>query len=186
MQHFSVASSVEAAFLHATQLVVVKRRMVCKPAIVLDIDDTALIGPDDSQYTHKPVHKFYKTVVALGVHVFFVTARSEKEPGNREETLAQLKECGYSKFDKLLMAPRYTSAFTEIKKSHRDAIRKAGYDILVNSGDQWADLVSEKVPETILHRAELVAKGKTATCKPILFYNGPENDVLCIKLKSRD
>lgn len=173
----AVASGVEAAFVHATQHMLVKRRMVAKPAVVLDIDDTALIGPDVDQRTHGPVHAFYRKALAANVAVFFVTARSEKEPGNRKETLQQLKECGYSKFEELLMAQRYTTAFTEIKRCHRKNIEKAGYEILVNAGDQWPDLVSDKVPRSILQQAEVISKRK-----PFIFYNGLEGGTLCIKL----
>jgi HAD superfamily, subfamily IIIB (Acid phosphatase) len=175
----ALATTVEAAFVHATHHLMVKRRMVCRPAVVLDIDDTALIGPDSRQKTHSPVHAFYRAAIAEKVDVFFVTARSEKEKDNREETVQQLRDCGYAKFTELLMAPRYTAAFTDIKRSHRRAIEKMGFEILVNAGDQWADLVSDKVPETVLRAVQAIARKK-----PFVFYNGVEGGTLCIKLWS--
>jgi predicted secreted acid phosphatase len=125
------------------------------------------------------VHAFYRKALESGVKVFFVTARSEAEPGNRESTLRQLRDCGYDKFEALLMAPRYTQHFKGIKKAHREAITKKGYDVLVNAGDQWADLV-----EGCVSPALEAALTKECLKRPLVFYNGKENSCLCIKLWS--
>lgn len=173
----TIASSVAAAFFHATQHLITQSRMVIKPAIVLDIDDTALIGADDKQRTHGPVWEFYQKAIELKVAVFFVTARSESYAGNRKSTEDQLKQCGYSVYERLLMADRYTTQFGGIKKKHRQTIADEHYRILVNAGDQWADLVSRSVKETTLVTLEEMCKGR-----PLVFYNLNEQNCLCIKL----
>lgn len=175
----ALASDVKTAFVQAARHMAVRGCMAPKPAVVLDIDDTALVGPDESQRTHGPVHSFYKKAIDSGVKVFFVTARSEAEPGNRESTVKQLRDCGYDKFDALFMAPRFTPHFKGIKKAHREAITKKGYDIVVNAGDQWADLVEGSVPPVLE-----AALGRECMKRPLVFYNGKENSCLCIKLWS--
>jgi hypothetical protein len=126
-----------------------------KPAIVLDIDETSLsnyTGLLASGFTAEgtvataasgtgtaiaPTLALYHDAVAHGVSVFFVTGRPSEI---QSETESNLKNVGYDEgWSALDFKP--TEADTEqFKSSTRAAIKKSGYRIIVNVGDQQSDL----------------------------------------------
>ncbi len=130
-----------------------------KPAIVLDIDDTAL-----SDYIYEVSHDFaydpwaYESdvqaeafpaiaptlalarhVKSEGVAVFFVTGRRTPD---RAVTLANLLNVGYPKPDGLYLRPTGDRAASVIpfKSRMRAYIESQGYTVLLSMGDQWSDL----------------------------------------------
>lgn len=130
-----------------------------KPAIVLDIDETALsnypnmvslgfggtleqIREDENQGVDPviaPTLKLYRFAKEHHVAVFFVTGRQEVE---RDATEKNLQQAGYYNWDGLYLR---TAQFAKSPAmNYKTAIRKQiiakGYDILLNIGDQKSDL----------------------------------------------
>jgi predicted secreted acid phosphatase len=137
-----------------------ERRSVTKPAVVFDIDDTAL-----STFPYELAHDFsfdkaswsvweqadrFPAIVPVlrlaahlhgeGVAVFFVTGRRAPERGI---TLHELAVAGYPTPTALYLRPRSDNARSVIsfKSSARAAIEARGYHILASIGDQWSDLL---------------------------------------------
>ncbi|OGT63489.1 MAG: hypothetical protein A3E85_04530 [Gammaproteobacteria bacterium RIFCSPHIGHO2_12_FULL_45_12] len=130
-----------------------------KPAIVLDIDETALSnypdmlkrrfgGTDQDHATDKdagtnpvimPTLTLYDYAKAHHVAVFFITSRHENE---RDITAKNLHEAGYNNWDGLtLRFGRYNHAsVATYKTAMRQRLNKQGYEILENIGDQESDL----------------------------------------------
>lgn len=126
-----------------------------KAAIVLDIDETSLsnyAGLLASGFTAEgtvitavsasgtaiaPTLALYRDAIAHHVAVFFVTGRP---PEIQEITETNLRNVGYNEgWNALYLKP--TEADTEqFKSSTRAAIKKSGYRIVVNVGDQQSDL----------------------------------------------
>jgi predicted secreted acid phosphatase len=132
-----------------------------KPAIVLDIDDTSL-----SQYPcRKPgdlafndgaqgvncvlsaalpaideTRALYDLAIKRHVRVFFITGRV---PAMRDATVKNLRAEGYTTYAKLILRPESDLASPSVipfKSGERRKLVRAGYDILVNVGDQDSDL----------------------------------------------
>jgi hypothetical protein len=130
------------------------RRLTGKPAIVIDIDETALSNYSglallqfSGQGTTlpailgtgtaiKPTLDIYKLARRRGVAVFFVTGRPDLVSG---PTTTNLKTQGYTSWAGLMFKPggMHTLAY---KAGARAAIEKKGYDIVANLGDQESDL----------------------------------------------
>lgn len=130
-----------------------------KPAIVLDIDDTALsdygyeashdFGYDPRTYDADmdaeafpaiaPTLALAKHVKREGVALFFVTGRRTTD---RAVTIGNLLKVGYPQPDGLLLRPTGDHARSVIPfKSHaREEIASEGYTVLLSMGDQWSDL----------------------------------------------
>jgi acid phosphatase len=130
-----------------------------KLALVLDIDETALSNwdeetQDDFGYIAKDWNdwvakkqapaiagtlRLYKEAVAHGVSVFFITGRGEAQ---RQATADNLKSAGYDRWAGLALRgphPKEQST-TEYKSGERKKIVDAGYQIILNVGDQLSDL----------------------------------------------
>ena len=126
-----------------------------KPAIILDIDETALsnypdlvrldfggtrqeilhVGDDGKDEAISPTLKLYRYAKAHGIAVFFLTGRFEE---SREATAANLKKVGFTNYDGLILRKgeyRNVSAL-QYKTAYRKQITDQGYDILVNIGDK--------------------------------------------------
>ncbi|MHB2017284.1 MAG: HAD family acid phosphatase [Candidatus Xenobia bacterium] len=127
-----------------------------KPAMVLDIDETALdnwqeikqedyayIPPEWMKWEHRGTAPAIPSTLALyryarskGVTVFFITGRHPDEQGFTERNL---HEAGYTDFAKCYFRPQ-----GELTGPFKTAIRKqlvgSGWHILVNMGDQYSDL----------------------------------------------
>lgn len=130
-----------------------------RPAIVLDVDDTALstfavqrrlgFGWVPSHWTqwvetgvapaHLGVLALYRHALDRGVAVFFVTGRRERL---REATERQLRAAGYDHWAELHLKPDdYTErSVVPYKAGVRRAIEEQGFEIVLNMGDQWSDL----------------------------------------------
>lgn len=111
-----------------------------KPAIVLDIDNTAL----ETTYSGgiitpatKPVLALAKQARAAGAAVIFVTARPEiLRPLSKDN----LKQVGYPN-DGLYMRDWFDFSDNQtLKTNARIAIEKAGYAIVANIGNSDSDL----------------------------------------------
>jgi predicted secreted acid phosphatase len=131
-----------------------------KPALVLDIDETSLdnypcfdakggipfnpgvnagcVVAFDAPAV-KPVLSLFKRAKALKVKVFFITARPE---ALRDGTLENLRAVGYTgKYELVLQPADYTEdSKVPYKSGARKQIRKRGFHILANVGDQKSDL----------------------------------------------
>lgn len=130
-----------------------------KPAIVLDIDETALSNYRDMQHLDfggtieqirndedkgtdeaiTPTLKLYRYAKDHHVAVFFLTGRFEEE---RMVTAENLQKAGYTDFDGLILRDalnRKTTAYV-YKTSFRKQLTEKGYDIVLNIGDQMSDL----------------------------------------------
>lgn len=138
-----------------------------KPAIVLDIDETAISNyPNmvklnfggtmeeihqleeqgkDSAIT--PTLKLYQFAKAHHVAVFFITGRMEDE---RDITVSNLQAVGYSDWDGLtLRNNEYKSKPAAVyKTAMRKDLAKQGYDIMLNLGDQKSDLAGGYADKT--------------------------------------
>ena len=141
---------------------------VRKPAIVLDVDETALSnwrayrvngwariahGPCDLErgpcgiYAWQamaggvaigPTLRLVERARTLGVAVFFVTGRPREV---RDVTERNLREQGFS-WDRLIMLPsdRQFRSGVDFKVPERKRIAAEGYTILLSIGDQQSDL----------------------------------------------
>lgn len=130
-----------------------------KPAIVLDIDETALSNynsmvkmsfggsMDQIQAAYveatdpviAPTLKLYRFAKDNKVAVFFITGRREAE---RDATVKNLQDAGYRDWDGLAMrsGEHAHDAATVYKSAERGKIEAKGYQIILNVGDQKSDL----------------------------------------------
>ncbi|HVE43795.1 MAG TPA: HAD family acid phosphatase [Gammaproteobacteria bacterium] len=136
-----------------------ERNFTGKPAIVLDIDETALsnyksIVELDFGGTLKeiranqdkgedpaiaPTLALYRFAKSQHVAVFFLTGRQEYE---RSATAANLKRAGYENWDGLILRSKKEASLpaAAYKKAARAELEKQGYEIILNIGDQFSDL----------------------------------------------
>jgi predicted secreted acid phosphatase len=131
-----------------------------KPALVLDIDETALdnypcfVARGGIPYNSginaqcvtaydapavKPVLSLFNRARDLGVRVFFITGRPEQI---RDGSLDNLRAAGYTGKYELFMRPAVYEKESAIpaKRASRRAITRRGFKILANVGDQQSDL----------------------------------------------
>jgi predicted secreted acid phosphatase len=131
---------------------------VKKPALVLDIDDTALLtegyevdhdfgyDPDSwAAYALKPgfpaigpTLALAKYAAAQGVAVFFITGRRVAQT---DMTVKSLQDVGYT-FVRAYLRPAddHAPSVVPYKSGVRAAIERDGYTILETIGDQFSDL----------------------------------------------
>ena len=136
------------------------RRQTIKPAVIFDIDDTALstfpyershqFGFDAASWTRweradrfpaiGPTLHLALHLHAEGVAVFFVTGRRTPE---RDVTLRELASAGYPNPTGLYLRPLndHDRSVIPFKSSARALIESHGYHILASIGDQWSDLL---------------------------------------------
>lgn len=126
-----------------------------RPALVLDVDETALsnyakLSASDFGNTTvpatlaarpdpalTPVRRLYRAARSRGVAVFFVTGRA---PARRAVTLTNLRSAGYDRgWTAAAFRPR-DQRTVPFKSATRAGIERRGYTILVNLGDQRSDL----------------------------------------------
>ena len=142
---------------------------VSRPALVLDIDDTALTNwpvilandfgrfatgpcllPEGPCGWHAwdlrgqdepiaPTLQVFQTARSLGVTVFFVSGRPESE---RAATERNLKTAGYAGYEQAFFTPNgaHFASLVEFKAPTRQKIAAMGYTIIANMGDQLSDL----------------------------------------------
>jgi acid phosphatase len=132
-----------------------------KPAVVIDVDDTALSNWDNMKKMSfaynpdeflewerearapaiRPVLELFQYARDHGVSTIFLTSRAETQ---REVTVKDLEAAGYKDWTTLLMrkpdSPRYAVDF---KSAERKKLKESRYLIIVNIGDQDSDLAGE-------------------------------------------
>ncbi len=128
-------------------------------AMVMDIDETTLCNyPDMKQlnFGGSPqevealeaaghdapmpyMSNLYHYAIQNGIKIFFITARREDQ---RRATERNLKADGFNQFQALYLMPQnyHKNSASFYKTAMRKQIEKAGYDIVVNIGDQQSDL----------------------------------------------
>lgn len=127
--------------------------------VIFDIDETALSGYPDFKsisfgYIPKLSHKWilesdahaiaqtkqlYDYLVDRGFRIIFMTGRKYNE---YDATIKNLKEVGYTTFDKLIVRQPDELQLTAraYKTAHRKKLEKEGYNIVGSVGDQESDL----------------------------------------------
>ena len=169
-------ATVDAA---ALQWIDARASSVHKPALVLDVDETALsnwevlVANDYGRFTSgpclapsgpcgfaawdlsaqstpiAPTLALFRDARAHGITVFFITGRPESQ---RAATAANLRRAGYTDYQALFMVPEghtYRSAM-DFKTPVRAHIAGLGYDIIANVGDQPSDLEGGLAERTFL------------------------------------
>lgn len=162
-----IAASVQQAMRYLTVRVARKDFHHKKPAIILDIDETALSnypamiklnfgGTYDEIRTEQdkgldeailPTLALYRFAQKNGIAVFFLTGRQEFE---RKVTEENLHNAGYDKWDGLILRTEKNVKLTavEYKTSIRKQLAAQGYSIILNMGDQNSDLVGGYADKT--------------------------------------
>lgn len=142
---------------------------VSRPALVLDVDDTALSNwpvilandfgrfptgpcllPEGPCGWHAwdlrgqdvpivPTLQVFQTARALGVAVFFISGRPESE---RVATERNLRAAGYAGYEQAFFTPNgaHFASLGDFKAPTRQTIATMGYSIIANMGDQMSDL----------------------------------------------
>jgi predicted secreted acid phosphatase len=140
---------------------------VPRPAMVLDLDDTAisnwswLEGHDfvleaasfgawcqqAKAPSLQPVARLFRWARSHNVAVFFVIGRRES---SRSCTEAVLEAAGYSGYQQLYFKPNdyHEASVVGFKSRARQAIAAQGYTILANLGDQESDLAGGGAEQT--------------------------------------
>ena len=130
-----------------------------KLALILDIDETTLSNYKeelDNDFAYIPATfdawvvsaqapaiggtlRLYKEAQKLGVSIFFITGRWEKE---RDATERNLRAEGFDRWQELTMRSEEDGSETigEFKAEIRRRIAAKGYTLALNVGDQWSDL----------------------------------------------
>jgi acid phosphatase len=139
-----------------------------KLALVLDIDDTALSTYEYQKamgfghYTPAwrewqqqrravaiaPVLEAFQAAQAKGVAVFFVSGRRE---ASRADTEANLRTAGYDGWAEVMLKPdaHKEPSVAPFKTACREQIEGRGYRIVLNIGDQAADLQGGHAERTV-------------------------------------
>lgn len=130
-----------------------------RPAVVLDIDETALsnwgyltaVGFDINSVTFQQwtarhndpalptTLELFNEAKARNVPVFFITGRKEVLRANTER---QLRAAGYRGWAGLYLCPNDydKESIIPFKSGVRRQLEQEGWSIIVNMGDQWSDL----------------------------------------------
>jgi len=154
------ARDLEDCSMRAISLLEKERDVKAKQAIVFDIDETTI---DNYEYYLKndfgfvleqwdkwmnypgggriyASYRIYEKANELGIKVFFITGRSEK---SRSITETLLKREGYARYEKLIMrgANKLKITAKAYKSMEREKVENEGYEIILNVGDQYSDLL---------------------------------------------
>lgn len=138
-----------------------------KPAIVLDIDETALSNYNDAlqlgfggtlvdiqkaedkgtDAVITPTLKLFNFAKSHHIAVIFLTGRTEAE---RDITTKNLRVAGYQNWDQLILRGKGQEKLpaTTYKTAARKALMTEGYDILLSMGDQQSDLAGGYADKT--------------------------------------
>ncbi|KAG5547349.1 hypothetical protein RHGRI_013134 [Rhododendron griersonianum] len=90
--------------------------------------------------------KLYREVQQLGFTIFLLTGREESQ---RNVTVKNLKDVGYSNWKRLILRGESDSGTLAIvyKSEKRKEVKDEGYTIHGSSGDQWSDLLGFAIAE---------------------------------------
>ena len=151
-----------------------------KLAVVFDIDETVVYrvahSATDERYAHPAMLDIYKLALELGYHIFFITARIDV-PSSRKETVKELRSLGFKKYDGLFMMPEMfleTQEFSLYKWRARQRILEGKFHIVLNSGDQWHDLLLID-PHAFVQNESVKFAQKMPTNEYIIFQPDPTN-----------
>jgi predicted secreted acid phosphatase len=128
-------AAVSSALKGDTTYIDSNKDAAAKPAIVLDIDNTALESYYQPFVATPPVLALEKRAVADGYKVLFATGRSADSGG----TLKQLTKAGYH-VDQLCFRDPKASSTQASKTACRAKWTAAGYGIIANVGNHTTDL----------------------------------------------
>jgi predicted secreted acid phosphatase len=128
-------AAVSTALKGGTTYLDSKEHSVAKPAIVLDIDNTALESYYQPNAPTPPVLAFEQRAVHDGYKVLFATGRSADTGG----TLKQLTKAGYH-VDQLCFRDPSAASVQASKTACRATWTAAGYGIVANVGNHTSDL----------------------------------------------
>ena len=139
-------------------------------AVVLDVDDTLLwtydmvdaamhfhVDPEvrDEEWVQPgrfpAVPGMVDFVAEVSDRGYDVYALSERSPAQEEATLANLAAAGYAGFtrDTVLTGSRAAQSLVELKAGLRAGLEAQGTTIVLNVGDQYADLLGGNAEETV-------------------------------------
>ncbi len=147
----TIAGDQEAVATAALAYLLQRAPQVRNPAIVLDIDDTAIhpVDPasagtapwsaDRKMRAVAPVLAFYNAARQKGVSIFFVAARPEAQ---RAATVKQLSDAGYRDWAGLVLRPNElaTASPSTFKAPERARLALEGYTVIANIGNEPGDL----------------------------------------------
>lgn len=130
-----------------------------KPAVIFDIDDTALsnwefIDISDFGYNQgryklwensardsaiKPIQELYVFAREKGFSIFFISGRREVQ---RQFTELNLRKVGFEEWEGVYLKPMdyHGGHAKDFKSKWREHIQSLGYTIVLNIGDQQSDL----------------------------------------------
>jgi hypothetical protein len=126
-----------------------------RPAVVLDIDDTALslyacgkardfesvavCAVETDLPANRPVRSFARYAQRRGVALVFITGRPEPL---RQITRTALRNAGYRGWKRLVLRPAddHAASMVPYKSGARRELTRDGYRVLANLGDQRSDL----------------------------------------------
>jgi len=128
-------AAVSTALKGDTTYVDAKMHAAAKPAIVLDIDNTALESYYQPNAPTPPVLALEKRAVQDGYKVLIATGRSADSGG----TVTQLTKAGY-RVDQLCFRDPKASSVQASKTACRAKWTAAGYGIIANVGNHSTDL----------------------------------------------
>lgn len=142
---------------HAIKLLKKRNKGEGKKSVVFDIDQTAFLYEIDichptegcirqrfpEAQINKEIFKVYQYCLDNDILVFFVTARLTRA---RDKTLIDLIRLGYGTMEGLFLRPELDeyngkSGIALYKSNIRKYLNEQGYDILVNFGDTWQDIM---------------------------------------------
>ncbi|KAI3727286.1 hypothetical protein L1987_67099 [Smallanthus sonchifolius] len=131
---------------------------------VFDVDDTTLsclpyfleqgswelnVHSSYAQWTAKgglPVIRealdLYNKLIKLGFKIVFITGMHERDSESR---IKNLKEVGFTEWEKLIFKGDELVHSAEFKSSKRKELEEAGYKIWGNIGDQWTDITGTNI-----------------------------------------
>jgi hypothetical protein len=125
-------------------------QVVHRPAIVFDIDETAILHVYDRrrnildmsrEYRSPHAYAIYRLARDLGIDVYFVSARSEQYNSYTHDTLIRH---GYNDYSGLFTKPTkgLGDLMISVFKYHcrQSIITDYGHTLILNVGDQWSDL----------------------------------------------
>jgi acid phosphatase len=87
-----------------------------------------------------PMKRFYDHLLSRNFQIIFLTGRDEN---SYQSTYNNLMKEGFTIFDTLICKSSdiFHSTAAEFKSVERKKLVERGYNIQINSGDQWSDLV---------------------------------------------
>lgn len=188
--------SLEQVVHHAMKLLANVRRERgndAKLAIVMDLDDTVMLdnGPEKRQRVIPIMRELYNYAKSPELHyaVFFITARPDRE-GNYSATRKQLDSMGFRNYDGLFLMPpqfRERNRFCEFKFLVRDKLRQDGWEIVLNAGDSYHDVmvlpdvaVDARTAESMLKRLQREGPEKCILFSPL------EKCLVSLKMPTRE